>query len=93
MNASDTRPPKFGWIALSPAAVFLCLYLSVSLLTGDFYKMPVAVAFLIAAVYSILIARGLPLEERIARFSQGASQRNILLMIWIFVLSDRKSVV
>lgn len=87
MNASDTRPPKFGWIALSPAAVFLCLYLSVSLLTGDFYKMPVAVAFLIAAVYSILIARGLPLEERIARFSQGASQRNILLMIWIFVLS------
>lgn len=87
MNASDTRPPKFGWIALSPAAVFLCLYLSVSLLTGDFYKMPVAVAFLIAAVYSILIARGIPLEERIARFSQGASQRNILLMIWIFVLS------
>ena len=87
MNASDTRPPKHGWIALSPAAVFLCVYLSVSLLTGDFYKMPVAVAFLIAAVYSILIARGIPLEERIARFSQGASQRNILLMIWIFVLS------
>ncbi len=87
MNVSAPRPPRSGLLALSPAIVFLCLYLSVSLLTGDFYKMPIAVAFLAAAVYSILIARGMALEERIACFSRGASQKNIMLMIWIFVLS------
>lgn len=35
-----------GLWALSPLAVFLCLYLVTSLVAGDFYKVPIAVAFL-----------------------------------------------
>ena len=41
--------PKGGWWALSPLAVFLCLYLVTSLLVNDFYKVPITVAILAGA--------------------------------------------
>ena len=52
----------------------------------DFYKVPVVAAFLLASAYAILITRG-GLEERVAVFSHGAGNGNVLLMIWIFVLA------
>lgn len=52
----------------------------------DFYKVPVVAAFLLASAYAILITRG-GLEERVAVFSRGAGNGNVLLMIWIFVLA------
>lgn len=66
---------------------FLCLYLVTSLVAGDFYKVPIAVAFLAASVYAVLITRGMKLSERVERFSAGAAHKNIMLMIWIFVLA------
>jgi len=47
---------------------------------------PVVAAFLLASAYAILITRG-GLEERVAVFSRGAGNSNVLLMIWIFVLA------
>jgi Na+/H+ antiporter NhaC len=76
-----------GWLALSPLLVFLCAYLVSSLAIGDFYAIPISAAFLIASIYAILICRGKSLEERITIFSEGAGNRNVLLMIWIFVLA------
>lgn len=76
-----------GLLALSPLFVFLCLYLVVSLLLNDFYKMPITVAFLVSSCYAILITRGLRLEERIQQFTIGASNKNIMLMIWIFIMA------
>lgn len=76
-----------SWWALSPLVVFLCIYLVTSLLVNDFYKVPITVAFLISSCYAIAITRGLNLEQRIYQFSVGASNKNILLMIWIFVLA------
>ena len=40
---------KKGLLALSPIAVFLVAYVVTSLIAGDFYKVPISVAFLIAA--------------------------------------------
>ena len=73
--------------ALSPLLVFLFLYLVTSLIVNDFYKVPITVAFLISSVYAICITKGLPLNDRIMQFSVGASNKNILLMIWIFILA------
>ena len=73
--------------ALSPLLVFLCLYLVTSRIVNDFYKVPITVAFLISSVYAICITKGLPLNDRIMQFSVGASNKNILLMIWIFILA------
>jgi len=38
-----------GYLALSPILVFLAVYLVSSLLVGDFYKIPISAAFLMAA--------------------------------------------
>lgn len=78
---------KKGLLALSPIAVFLTVYVATSILAGDFYRVPISVAFLITAIYAICTCRGLPLRERITLFSQGAGDSNIMLMIWIFLLA------
>lgn len=49
--------------------------------------MPITVAFTVASIYAVAITRGIKLEERIRQYSRGASDPNILLMIWIFVLA------
>ena len=81
------KSPLRGLLALSPLVVFLALYLVSSLIAKDFYKVPVASAFLLASIYAILISRGGKLERKIAVFSRGAGDKNVLLMIWIFVLA------
>ena len=79
--------PMSGWLALSPLMVFLCVYLISSLIAQDFYKIPISAAFFVASIYAVLICRGRSLEQRIAVFSEGAGNKNVLLMIWIFVLA------
>lgn len=74
-------------MALSPLVVFLCVYLLSSIIARDFYRIPISAAFLMASIYAIAICRGRTIEERIAIFSDGAGNRNVLLMIWIFVLA------
>lgn len=78
---------RSGIIALSPLILFLALYLLSSLLAGDFYKVPIASAFLIASVYAVIISKERKVEDKIAVFSSGAGNPNVLLMIWIFVLA------
>ena len=82
----DARPMS-GWLALSPLPVFLCIYLISSIIANDFYGIPISAAFLLASVYGICICRGKTLEQRIAVFSEGAGNKNVLLMIWIFILA------
>ena len=83
----DSISRRNGLLALSPLAVFVCIYLISSLLAKDFYAIPVASAFLIASVYAIIISKGTPLEKRIESFSKGAGSSSILMMIWIFVMA------
>jgi len=83
---TTTEKKMNGWLALSPLVVFLGIYLVSSLLANDFYAVPVTSAFLIASIYAVLITRG-KLAEKIEIFSKGAGDKNVLLMIWIFILA------
>lgn len=87
VNSGHETKPLSGWLALSPLFIFLCVYLISSLIANDFYKIPISSAFLLASIYGIIISRGKTLEQRIAIFSEGAGNKNVLLMIWIFVLA------
>ena len=82
----ETERKMNGWLALSPLGVFIAIYLISSLLERDFYSIPIASAFIIASIYAILITKG-KISDRIAIFSKGAGDRNVLLMIWIFMLA------
>ncbi len=83
-NRVNNIIPNF-W-ALTPLIVFLLVYLVTSIIVGDFYKMPITVAFVISSIVSIVITKG-TLNDRIEHFSRGAANPNIMLMIWIFVLA------
>lgn len=84
-NESGQPAPSL-W-ALSPLLVFFLLYLVISVAVRDFYAVPVTVAFTAAAIWSIAITSGRSMAERVDLFSAGVANRNILMMIWIFVLA------
>lgn len=75
-----------GLLSLIPLAFFLLAYLGGSAVLGDFYKIPMTVAFLASSVLAVAVSRG-SLTRRIERFSAGAGNKNILLMVWIYILA------
>lgn len=78
---------KKGIIALSPIVVFILFYLVTSIIAGDFYKIPITVAFMVSSIYAIAVFTGRPLMHRINSYSRGAATEQMMLMIWIFVLA------
>ena len=76
-----------GLLILSPLFVFFVLYVVSSVLAGDFYKMPVTVAFVAASAWAFVVCKPAMLSRRIERFSAGAAHRNIMMMVWIFILA------
>ena len=80
---------KRGILALSPVLVLLVAYLAMALASGDFYRISIAVAFVVASIYAVAVLRGISnsLQERVGVFSEGAADKNILYMIWIFILA------
>ena len=77
---------KKGLFALSPLMVFIAFYLVTSIIAGDFYKIPITVAFMVSSIYAIVISKG-PLINRVNTYSRGAATEQMMLMIWIFVLA------
>ncbi len=54
----ETISTRRGLLAISPLFIFLFFYLAVSLIIGDFYKMPMRVAQLIASAWGVVMLKG-----------------------------------
>ncbi|EJX10347.1 Na+/H+ antiporter family protein, partial [gut metagenome] len=54
---------------------------------GDFSQIPMTIVFLFTSVAALFTLRGYSVEERLAIFSRGAGSKELLLMVWIFVLA------
>lgn len=80
-------PSAKNILSLSPLVVFLGLYVVISLIIGDFYKIPLSVALLVASLWALVIYRGVPFPERIEAFAKEAGNTNVLYMVWIFILA------
>lgn len=76
---------KGNWWALIPIAVFLVVYIGVSLIFNDFYAMSVVVAFLIAILVACFQNRKLKFEDKLSVMAQGLADKNIVTMILIFL--------
>lgn len=72
--------------SLVPLIFFVVVYLVASVVAGDFYKVPITVAFVLTSVVAVLTSRG-RLDKRLRVFSRGAGEPNLMLMIWIFILA------
>ncbi|WP_110114767.1 Na+/H+ antiporter NhaC family protein [Bacillus sp. CGMCC 1.16541] len=75
-----------GW-ALLPLVVFLGLFVGSGIITGDFYKMPVLVAVLVAVAVALTMNRKDPLMTKVERFAKGAGHPDIIIMVIIFILA------
>ncbi len=84
---SSAIPTRKGLLAISPIGIFLISYLVISLAVGDFYKMPISVALLIASAWAVVIMRGQSIARRVEVFSSEAGSSNVMYMVWIFILA------
>ncbi|WP_338394277.1 Na+/H+ antiporter NhaC family protein [Fulvitalea axinellae] len=84
---SNSAKHKGNPVALLPLVIFLVTYLGVSLISGDFYKMPAVISFLIAAISAFFIKAKEPFGPKAEIFSKGAGNSDIVMMCVIFVLA------
>lgn len=73
--------------ALIPFFVFLVFYLGLSLWSGDFYSVPMPVAFLVASASAMLLDRRHTLDAKVEIFAKGMGDSNIMIMCMIFILA------
>ena len=78
---------KQGILAICPLIVFVILYFVSSIIAGDFYMMPITVAFMLSCIYAIMTFRGRSVKDRVETFCIGAGEKNIMMMLCIFVLA------
>ena len=81
------EPKKGNALALLPIGIFLVLFLGTGIVTQDFYKMPVLVAFLIATGVALFLNPKESMQNKIEIFCKGAGESNIILMCMIFLLA------
>ena len=84
-NNTASRPPHAK--ALLPFAVFLLFYFGISLATGDFYRIPMPVAFLAAAATAMCQDLRKPLRSKVNLFAKGMGDPDIMAMCMIFILA------
>lgn len=78
---------KGSAIALLPLFIFIAVFMGISLVTKDFYAMPVTVPFLLAALVALFMNRKVSLDKKLDVFCKGAGEPNIILMCMIFILA------
>lgn len=83
----EKMPLSRGLLSLSPLLVFLGFYLTLSLWRQNFYAVPITVSFMVACLYSVCIIPRMRWGKRFELLTQGATQSNLILMIWIFILA------
>lgn len=75
-----------GW-ALLPFFVFLAFYLGLSLWAGDFYKVPMPIAFVVASAAALFLNIRRPLSDKVDTYAAGMGDVNIMIMCLIFILA------
>lgn len=78
---------KKGILALSPVVLIAVLFTLFGIAWGDFYRVPLTVVFAIVLIYAACITPVGTIAERTEAISAGAGERNLLMMIWIFLLA------
>ena len=78
---------KGNAFALLPIGIFLLLFIGSGIITGDFYKMPALVAFIVAAGVALLFNKKTSFQTKVDVFCKGAGEPNIILMAIIFLLA------
>ena len=83
-DSSDIRPNGH---ALIPFLVFVAFYLGLSLQAGDFYRVPMPIAFVVASAAALFLGRPKSLEQKIDAYAASMGEPNIMIMCMVFILA------
>ncbi len=78
---------KGSAVGLIPLGLFLIMFLGTAAVTGDFYKMPVLVAFFIVSGVALAMNKNRSFTENVELFAKGAGHVDIMIMVLIFLLA------
>ncbi len=81
---TDVRPNVW---ALLPFGAFILFYAGLSVVAGSFDAVPMAVAFAVAGAVALALDRKRPFAQRIAVFTHGMGEPNLMLMCLIFTFA------
>ncbi len=73
--------------ALLPLVLFVGLFVGSGVLTGDFYKLPILIAAIIASAFALSFNQKQSLNQKIEWFASGAGHPDIIIMVIIFILA------
>lgn len=74
-------------VGLIPLVFFALIFLVFGFYTGSFYAIPVLVVFSLTSIFAFIVDFKTPLSVKIDTFCQGAGNKDIVLMILIFLLA------
>lgn len=83
----EQKQKKGNALALLPLGIFLILFIGSGIITGDFYKMPTLVAFIISTGTAFLFNRKESFNTKIEVFCKGGGNKDIVLMLIIFLFA------
>ncbi len=76
----ETKWKSLGAIA----AIFICRpFVGSGVLTGDFYKLPILIAAIIASAFALSFNQKQSLNQKIEWFASGAGHPDIIIMVII----------
>lgn len=88
-HSENTTPTPNAW-GLTPILLFVVLVVATGLVTNDITAMPILVAFFISAGFALCLNpkdQKLSFADKIQRFCEGGGNKNIILLVLIFLLA------
>ena len=73
--------------ALIPFIVFVFFYFGFSIVTRDFSKVPMTVAFIISSAVALILNHKEKLNKKIEIFAVGMGEKDIMIMCLVFILA------
>lgn len=88
MHTAETEPwRESSFKALIPFIVFVIFYFGFSILTRDFSKVPMTVAFIISSATALILNHKEKLNKKIEIFALGMGNKDIMIMCLVFILA------
>lgn len=88
MHTAETKPwRESSFKALIPFIVFVIFYFGFSILTRDFSKVPMTVAFIISSAAALMLNHKEKLGKKIEIFAHGMGNKDIMIMCLVFILA------
>ena len=90
MNQQNTNYEQWrdsSFKAIIPFIVFVIFYFGFSILTRDFSKVPMTVAFIISSAVALILNHKEKLNKKIEIFALGMGHKDIMIMCLVFILA------